>query len=85
MRSEPINGPMRETDRIEARCYSRSMQLGVEAPFLAASGYLGMLLLAWTLGPEDFGLYGDHHAVSVVGADDDAWHSLCGDQAGRRG
>ena len=34
------------------------MQLGVEGAFLAASGYLGMLLLAWTLGPEDFGLYG---------------------------
>ena len=34
------------------------MQLGVEGALLAASGYLGMLLLAWTLGPEDFGLYG---------------------------
>jgi O-antigen/teichoic acid export membrane protein len=34
------------------------MQLGVEGAFLAASGYLGMLLLAWTLGPEGFGLYG---------------------------
>jgi O-antigen/teichoic acid export membrane protein len=35
-----------------------SLQLGVEGAFLAASGYIGMLILAWSLGPADFGLYG---------------------------
>jgi PST family polysaccharide transporter len=35
-----------------------SLQLGFEGAFLAASGYLGMLLLAWSLDPADFGLYG---------------------------
>jgi O-antigen/teichoic acid export membrane protein len=35
-----------------------SLQLGVEGAFLAASGYVGMLILAWTLGPAEFGLYG---------------------------
>ena len=35
-----------------------SFQLGVEGAFLAASGYVGMLILAWSLGPADFGLYG---------------------------
>jgi O-antigen/teichoic acid export membrane protein len=35
-----------------------SLQLSVEGVFLAASGYLGMLILAWSLGPADFGLYG---------------------------
>jgi O-antigen/teichoic acid export membrane protein len=35
-----------------------SLQLGFEGVFLAASGYLGMVILAWSLGPADFGLYG---------------------------
>ena len=47
-----------ETDRIETRCYSGEHAARVEGAFLAASGYPGMLILAWTLGPEDFGLYG---------------------------
>ena len=34
-----------------------SLQLGIEGAFLAASGYAGMLILAWSLGPADFGLY----------------------------
>ena len=50
--------PQWETDRIEARCYSSEHAARRRGAFLAASGYLGMLLLAWTLGPEDFGLYG---------------------------
>ena len=35
-----------------------SLQLGAQGAFLAASGYVGMLMLVWTLGPEAFGLYG---------------------------
>jgi O-antigen/teichoic acid export membrane protein len=41
--------------RIAARA---SLQLGFEGAFLAASGYIGLLILAWNLGPVDFGLYG---------------------------
>ena len=33
-----------------------SLQLGVEGAFTVASGYLGMLILAWTLGPDGTGV-----------------------------
>ena len=57
--------------RIAARA---SLQLGAQGAFLAASGYVGMLMLVWYLGPEAFGLYG---VIIVTGGVERArdWHT----------
>jgi hypothetical protein len=52
-----------------------SAQLGIEGAFAAITGYIGLLLLAHSLGPAEFGLWRDHLFHRLGRTHDDARHS----------